>query len=336
MELHMIHTFGKIHDPRNQEVKDQKILQSYLNFLNEGYKSFGLNVKQKTSLVKETSHYAFKGKDLSIEDSDYIRMFINHGKHHVNHGLDSISNCCHAVREFRKDRKYKSAIYSNKQDGKKVFRKERVYDYGFFNGQTVNSKYSFLTEQFARKWWSDNQARTNVKIKADALRSETSIEPSPIGRNDNWNYHDSYNEISLSPSWFKNVFMKGLATTVYKSRTAFVVSAKPLQVADRITANGLIAYTIDLITCHDGIVDIEKDLYYLVYESKPLSITTAHDDFGGNIPYRGHNAEEKAKVQNNIIYTPAETINCASSNFRRAENVMNGRVQKNLLDAMGV
>jgi len=332
----MIYTLGKKFDPKSQDVKDQKILESYLNFLNEGYKSFGFNVKQKASILESYNYRSYKPKDLSQEDADQITMIVNHKKHYVNHGLDSIINCHHAVKDFRKERKYKSAIYSNKEDGKKVFRKERVYDHGFFNGQAVNSKYSTLTELFARKWWDDKQQRTNIKISSDALRSETSIQQAPKGRGGNWDYYDCHNELSISPSWFKNVFMKGLATTVYKSKTAFVVSAKPLQVADRITANGLVAYTIDLVTCHDGIIDLEKDLYYLVYESKPLSIVTAHDDWGGNIPYRGHNAEEKAKVQNNIKYTPAETINCASSNFRRAENVMNGRVQKTLLDAMGV
>ena len=41
-------------------------------------------------------------------------------------------------------------------------------------------------------------------------------------------------------------------------------------------------------------------------------------------------------IDNNIRYQPAITINCASDNFRRAENVMNGRVQRNMLKAMGV
>ena len=55
----------------------------------------------------------------------------------------------------------------------------------------------------------------------------------------------------------------------------------------------------------------------------------------GNIPFRG-NDRETAQTYNNRRYNIAETINCASSNFRRAENVMSGRVQRNILNAMGV
>ena len=261
-------------------------------------------------------------------------MFTKHKDHYGNHGLDSIFNCSNAVKTLRKERKNKSAIYSNKIDGKKVFLKERAYDHGFFNGQAVNSKYGVLTSTFATKWWQDNMARTNVRITADALRAETSIKPCDKGRADNWNYYEQFNEIKLSPSWFKNVYMKGLATTVYKSRTAFVTSAKPIKVSDRITANGLDAYTVDLITSLDGIISMEKDLYYLVYQTKPWSIEdTQHGQ--GNIPFRGHNSEI-AQTYNNHMYVIAETINCASSNFRRAENVMSGRVQKNILKTMGV
>ena len=61
------------------------------------------------------------------------------------------------------------------------------------------------------KWWQDNMARTNVRITADALRAETSIKPCDKGRADNWNYYEQFNEIKLSPSWFKNVYMKGLS-----------------------------------------------------------------------------------------------------------------------------
>ena len=334
MEYFMIHNFGKKQDPKSQEFKDQKVLMYYLNFLNEGYKSFGLNENQKASLVKAGSNYSYHADDLSAEEKDFVFMFTKHKDHFGNHGLDSIYNCSAWIKQHRKARKDKSAIYSNKIDGKKVFRKERNYEHGFFNGQAVNSKYAVLTNAFAKKWWDDNMARTNVKISADALRAETVIKPSTVGRADNWQYYEHFNEVSLSPSWFKNVYMKGLATTVYKSKTAFVASAKPLKVSDRITANGLEAYTVDIITSHDGIISMEKDLYYLVYQTKAWTIEETQQGMG-NIPFRG-NDRETALTYNNRRYNIAETINCASSNFRRAENVMSGRVQRNILNAIGV
>ena len=235
---------------------------------------------------------------------------------------------------MRKARKTKSAIYSNKIEGKRVFKKEREYSHGFFNGQTINSKYSYITKMFSHKWWDDNQSRTNVKIQCNALARETKIVPSEIARSSSYQYYNHHNEINISPSWFRNVYMKGLTTTIYKSKTAFVASAKPNPI-ERLKANGLDVYKVDLITCHDGLISLVKDLWYIVYESKPLEMIEAHNDFGGNVPSRG-NDSERENFKNNIVYHPAETINCASDNFRRAENVMSGRVQKNLLNAMGV
>ena len=73
----------------------------------------------------------------------------------------------------------------------------------------------------------------------------------------------------------------------------------------------------------------------LAYESKPSEQLKIENDYGGNVPMPQGEAH-KIGLTNNVIYTPAETINSVSSNFRRAENVMSGRVQKNILDAMGV
>jgi hypothetical protein len=331
----MIHTFGKKQDKNSDQVINTKVMFSYLNFLNEGYKSFGLNPKQKASLIKKRSQYSYDGSDLNEKDRNHLMMFIKQKNHFANHGLDSIFSCSQAVSEFRRERKNKSAIYTNKADGKKVFTKERNYQHGYFNGQAVNSKYAVLTEAFAKKWWDDNQARTNIKITSDALRCETAIKPSPIGRNDNWNYYENYNEIFLSPSWFKNVYMKGMATTVYKSKRAFVASVKPIEVSERITATGLQGYMANLITCHDGIISLEKNLYFLAYKTHPWTTTTVGDN-EGNIPFRGHNEKAQKLMYNNIVYETAKTINCASNNFRQAENVMSGRVQKSILNAMGV
>lgn len=320
---------GSIPSKQSYQFKDHKVLESYLNFLAVGYKSFGLTEMQKVKLLSTRSK-----ANLSHEEKDELSKFLSHRKHFVNHGLDSIYNCGSAIKELRKERKFKSAIYSNKSDGKKIFRKEREYSQGFFNGQTINSKYSHITKMFAIKWWDEHQSRTNVKIQCNALARETTVVPSEIARSASYSYYNNHNDINISPSWFRNVYMKGLATTIYKSKTAFVASAKHHPI-DRVKANGLDVYKIDLITCHDGIVNLEKDLWYLVYESKPFEINEAHNDFGGNVPQRG-NDSERENFKNNLVYHPAETINCASDNFRRAENVMNGRVQKNLLNAMGV
>ena len=74
----MIHNFGKKQDPKSQEVKDQIVLMHYLNFLNEGYKSFGLNENQKASLVKAGSNYAYHADDLSQEEKEFVLMFTKH------------------------------------------------------------------------------------------------------------------------------------------------------------------------------------------------------------------------------------------------------------------
>ena len=322
---------GSTPNKQSDQFLDHKVLESYLNFLDVGYKSFGLTEMQKVHLLNKRTKV-----DLSDEDKFVLRTFTSHRKHYVKNGLDSVHNCSNAVKDLRKDRKFKSAIYSNKIDGKKVFRKEREYTQGFFNGQTINSKYSYITKMFAHKWWEEFQSRTNVKIQCNALARETSIVPSEVTRTANYNYYNHHNDINISPSWFRNVYMKGLATTIYKSKTAFVASAKHHPI-DRVKANGLDVYKVDLITCHDGIVSLEKDLWYLVFESKPFEIKEAHNDWGGNVPHiHRANDSERENFKNNYVYNPAETINCASDNFRRAENVMNGRVQKNLLNAMGV
>ena len=65
-------------------------------------------------------------------------MFSRGTNHYHNHGLESISSCAEAVRQIRRKQKHKSSIYSNKVDGQKVFRKEREYTHGFFNGQSVH------------------------------------------------------------------------------------------------------------------------------------------------------------------------------------------------------
>ncbi len=325
---------GSIQDLKSEQVTDHNVLTSYLNFLDVGYKSFGLTESQKVNLLDHGKSSQRNG-NLNQKDKEILRTFTSHRKHYVNHGLDSIYNCGKAVKELRKLRKFKSAIYSNKQDGKKVFRKKREYSQGFFNGQTINSKYSYISKMFSSAWWDENQSRTNVKIQCNALSRETTIVPSAMARSASYSYYNHHNEINISPSWFRNVYMKGLATTVYKSKTAFVASARPNPI-DRLKASGLDVYKVDLITCHDGLISLEKDLWYIVYENKPLSMIEAHNDFGGNVPMRGGSDDEKASLKNNVVYHPAETINCASDNFRRAENVMNGRVQKNLLNAMGV
>ena len=320
---------GSSPNKQSDQFVDHKVLESYLNFLAVGYKSFGLTEMQKVKLLSKKSIAS-----MSQEEKEDLRIFTSHRKHYVNHGLDSIYNCGSAIRELRKERKFKSAIYSNKYDGKKVFRKEREYSQGFFNGQTINSKYSYITKMFAQKWWDEHQSRTNVKIQCNALAREITVVPSEIKRSDSYSYYNCHNDINISPSWFRNVYMKGLATTTYKSKTAFVANAKPFPI-DRIKSSGLDVYKIDLITCHDGVINLEKDLWYLVYESKPFEIQEVHNDWGGNVPNRG-NDSDRENFKNNLVYNPAVTINCASDNFRRAENVMNGRVQKNLLNAMGV
>jgi len=325
---------GSIQDPKSEQFSDHNVLTSYLNFLDYGYKSFGLTENQKVHLLNHNKG-STRNSILSQEEKDKLRTFTYHRQHYVNHGLDSIHTCGKAVQDLRKARKTKSAIYSNKIEGKRVFKKEREYSHGFFNGQTINSKYSYITKMFSHKWWDDNQSRTNVKIQCNALARDTKIVPSEITRSSSYQYYNHHNEINISPSWFRNVYMKGLTTTIYKSKTAFVASAKPNPI-ERLKANGLDVYKVDLITCHDGLISLVKDLWYIVYESKPLEMIEAHNDFGGNVPMRGGSDDEKAGLKNNIVYHPAETINCASDNFRRAENVMSGRVQKNLLNAMGV
>ena len=263
-------------------------------------------------------------------------MFSRGTNHYHNHGLESISSCAEAVRQIRRKQKRKSAIYSNKVDGQKVFKKEREYPHGFFNGQPVHKKFETLSECFAQKWWRDNQSRTNIIVKVDALSQKIYFEKAERGRAGNYNYNsDQKNGLSLTPSWFKNVFMKGLATTIYKSKTAFIAKATPLEVSEKIKAQNLKAYVVDVVTCYDGIIDVEYDLYCLAYQKKPSEQLKIENDYGGNLPLPQGEAH-RIGLTNNIIYTPAETINSVSSNFRRAENVMTGRVQKNMLDAMGV
>ena len=63
--------------------------------------------------------------------------------------------------------------------------------------------------------------------------------------------------------------MKGLATTIYKSKTAFIAKANPIEVSEKIKSQNLNAYVVDVVTCYDGIIDVEHDVYCLAYESKP-------------------------------------------------------------------
>ena len=320
-------------------LQEQYILRSYLNFLNHGCKSFGFNQNQLVQLKKSSATYlatSGSANPLTDDEKNFIEMFSRGTNHYHNHGLESISSCAEAVRQIRRKQKRKSAIYSNKVDGQKVFKKEREYPHGFFNGQSVHKKFETLSECFAQKWWRDNQSRTNIIVKVDALSQKIYFEKAERGRAGNYSYNsDQKNGLSLTPSWFKNVFMKGLPTTIYKSKTAFIAKATPLEVSEKIKAQNLKAYVVDVVTCYDGIIDVEYDLYCLAYQKKPSEQLKIENDYGGNLPLPQGEAH-RIGLTNNIIYTPAETINSVSSNFRRAENVMTGRVQKNMLDAMGV
>tara|TARA_R110000737_G_scaffold94618_1_gene128447 strand:+ start:4283 stop:5278 length:996 start_codon:yes stop_codon:yes gene_type:complete len=318
---------------KEQLIKDEKIMADLSNFLEFGYKAFNITAKQKGVLIKTNSHMG-NNKDIDAEDLAKISLITNHKNHYVNHAYDSITNCCKAIQKFRKKRKNRSAIYTNKRvhdNGKilKVFAKERSYDHGFFNGQSIHDKHGQLTSAFAKQWWEHNHSRTNIAIDVNSLSRSTRVDAVAEGRSANYRYYERTNELGLAPSWFKNVFMKGLATTTYQSKIAFVANAKPYPL-ERLSASGLSVYKIDLVTCHDGILFLEKDLWFLAYETSP-SVTEVLE----NTNSYSNNIRDK-DIDNNIRYQPAITINCASDNFRRAENVMNGRVQRNMLKAMGV
>ena len=218
----------------------------------------------------------------------------------------------------RKYRKIGSALHTKNN------RKERDYTHKFFGGQSIHEKNIKLTMDYANVWWHRNHERTNITIDCSVLTSQVSLKPAKQKRSEGYDYHNFNNELFLQPSWFKNIFLKGLTHTVYKSKIAFIASAKPIPV-ERLKINGIDVYRVDLITCHDGVIALEKDLWYLVYETKPFSIETKE------LP-----SWQREDRTHETVYNPAVAITSASDNFRRVENVMNGRVQREILKKMGV
>ena len=308
---------------RDVLVKKENIMISFEKFLEDGIKTFGFNDKQKgyiIGFITENSRGRASpfGKKLSDEEYAQCMDILEHSDHHTNHAFSSVLHMVTSVRSHRKYRKLGSALHTKNN------RKERNYTHKFFGGQSIHEKNIKLTMNYANGWWHRNHERTNITIDCSVLNSQIALIPAKQKRSEGYDYHNFNNELFLQPSWFKNIFLKGLTHTVYKSKLAFVASAKPIPV-DRLKVNGIDVYKVDLITCHDGVIALEKDLWYLAYQTKPFSVET-----------KELASWQREETTHETIYNPAVAITSASDNFRRVENVMNGRVQKEILKKMGV
>ena len=308
---------------RDALVKKENIMISFEKFLEDGIKTFGFNDKQKGYIigfltVNSRGRTSPFGKKLSDEEYTQCTNILEHEEHHTNHAFSSVLHMVTSLRSHRKYRKIGSALHTKNN------RKERNYTHKFFGGQSIHEKNIKLTMNYANGWWHRNHERTNITLDCSVLNSQIALIPAKQKRSEGYDYHNFNNELFLQPSWFKNIFLKGLTHTVYKSKLAFVASAKPIPV-DRLKVNGIDVYKVDLITCHDGVIALEKDLWYLVYQTKPFSVET-----------KELASWQREETTHETIYNPAVAITSASDNFRRVENVMNGRVQKEILKKMGV
>ena len=308
---------------RDALIKKENIIISFGKFLEDGIKTFNFNDKQKGYIIgflseSHRGRTSVFGKKLSDEEYEQCISILEHDEHHINHAFSSVLHMVSSLRSHRKYRKIGSALHTKNN------RKERDYTHKFFGGQSIHEKNIKLTMDYANGWWHRNHERTNITIDCSVLTSQVSLKPAKQKRSEGYDYHNFNNELFLQPSWFKNIFLKGLTHTVYKSKIAFIASAKPIPV-ERLKINGIDVYRVDLITCHDGVIALEKDLWYLVYETKPFSIETKE------LP-----SWQREDRTHETVYNPAVAITSASDNFRRVENVMNGRVQKEILKRMGV